>query len=83
MKMLEQTVERLQPTSQIEERLKRLEDTVEGLWAISRDEIILGNNILGTGGWGNVTEATYRGHRVAAKCLQKAIVSAHNQELFA
>ena len=82
MKMLEQTVERLQTTSQLEERLKRLEDTVEGLWAISRDEIILSNNMLGTGGWGYVTEATYRGRRVAAKCLHRAIVSPHNQEVF-
>ena len=65
------------------ERLKELEDTVERLWAISRDEIFPSNKILGTGGWGYVTEATYRGRRVAAKCLHEAIVSAHNQELFA
>ena len=83
LKALEGTVERLQATSQNEERLKRLEDTVERLWAISRDEVLLSNNILGTGGWGYVTEATYRGRRVAAKCLHEAIVSPHNQELFA
>ena len=65
------------------ERLKAVEDTVERLWAISRDEILLSNNILGTGGWGYVTQATYRGRRVAAKCLHEAIVSPHNQELFA
>ena len=65
------------------ERLKAVEDTVERLWAISRDEVLLSNNILGTGGWGYVTEATYRGRRVAAKCLHEAIVSPHNQELFA
>ena len=83
LKALEGTVERLQTTSQDEERLKRLEDTVERLWAISRDEVLLSNNILGTGGWGYITEATYRGRRVAAKCLHEAIVSPHNQELFA
>ena len=83
LKALEATVERLQATSQDEERLKRLEDTVERLWAISRDEVLLSNNILGTGGCGYVTEATYRGRRVAAKCLHEAIVSPHNQELFA
>ena len=65
------------------ERLKGLEDTVERLWAVSRDEVALSNKILGTGGWGYVTEATYRGRRVAAKCLHEAIVSPHNQELFA
>ena len=66
-----------------EERLRTVEDTVERLWAISRDEINLSNKILGTGGWGYVTEATFRGRRVAAKCLHEAIVSPHNQELFA
>ena len=65
------------------ERLQRLEDTVERLWAISRDEVLLSSNILGTGGWGYVTEASYRGRRVAAKCLHEAILSPHNQELFA
>ena len=83
VKALETSVERLQTTSQVEERLKRLEDTVERLWAIPRDEVLLSNNILGTGGWGYVTEATYRGRKVAAKCLHEAIVSPHNQELFA
>ena len=68
-----------------EVRLKRVEDTytLEELWAISRDEIILSNKILGTGGWGYVTEATFRGRQVAAKCLHEAIISPHNQELFA
>ena len=83
LKALEGTVQRLQATSQVEERLKRLEDAVERLWAISRDEVLLSNNILGTGGWGYVTEATYRGRRVAAKCLHETILSPHNQELFA
>ena len=66
-----------------EERLKTVEDTVERLWAIPRDEINLSNKILGTGGWGYVTEATFRGRRVAAKCLHEAIISPHNQEMFA
>ena len=82
LKVLESNVEKLQTTSLLE-RLKGVEDTVERLWAISRDEVLLSNNILGTGGWGYVTEATYRGRRVAAKCLHEAIVSPHNQELFA
>ena len=60
-----------------------MEDTVERLWAISRDEINLSNKILGTGEWGYVTEATFRGGRVAAKCLHEDIISPHNQELFA
>ena len=65
------------------ERLKAVEDTVKRLWTISRDELIISSNILGTGGWGYVKEATFRGRRVAAKCLHEAIVSPYNQELFA
>ena len=68
-----------------EERLKAMEDTlsVERLWTISRDEISFSSKILGTGGWGYVIEATFRGRRVAAKCLHEAIRSPHNQEMFA
>ena len=67
-----------------EERLKTLEDTVERLWIIPRDDVSLSNKILGTGGWGYVTEAIFRGRQVAAKCLlDEAIISPHNQELFA
>ena len=72
-----------QKTNDLLERIKTLEDTVERLWAISREEIQLSDNILGSGGWGNVKEATFRGRRVAAKCLHEAIVSPHNQDLFA
>ena len=66
-----------------EERLKQVEDTIEQLWSISRDEVNLTNKIIGTGGWGYVTEANFRGRRVAAKCLHTAITSQHNQQLFA
>ena len=66
-----------------EERLKTVEDTVERLWTISRDEINFSNKIIGTGGWGYVTEASFRGRKVAAKCLHEAIISPHNQKLFA
>ena len=55
---------------------------VERLWVVSRDEVHLSNNILGTGGWGYVKEATYRGRKVAAKCLHTSIVSRHNQKQF-
>ena len=51
------------------------------MWAISREELILSNNILKTGVWSYVTEATYRGRRVAAKCLHEEVMSL-NQELF-
>ena len=43
------------------ERLKAVGYTVEILWTISRDEVLLCSKILGTGGWGFVKEATLRG----------------------
>ena len=66
-----------------EERLRTMEGIVEQLWTISRDEITLGIKKLYTGSWGYVKKATFRGRRVAAKCLYDAIRSPHNQELFA
>ena len=57
-------------------------EVVEQLWVVSRDEIHLSDSILGTGGWGYVKEATYRGRKVAAKCLHRSIVSPHNQKQF-
>ena len=71
--------------SNLIERIEALEvavQAVEQLWIVSRDEIHLSNEILGTGGWGYVKEATYRGRRVAAKCLHRNIVSPHNQKQF-
>ena len=72
----------------INDLIQRLESVevavqaVERLWVVSRDEVHLSNNILGTGGWGFVKEATYRGRKVAAKCLHREIISAHNQKQF-
>ena len=67
------------------QRMETLEvavQAVERLWVVSRDEVYLSNTILGTGGWGYVTEATYRGRRVAAKCLHIGIASHYNQDQF-
>jgi len=67
------------------QRMETLEvavQAVERLWVVSRDEVHLSNTILGTGGWGYVTVATYRGRRVAAKCLHKGIASHYNKDQF-
>jgi len=67
------------------QRLETVEvaiQAVERLWVVSRDEVHLSNTMLGTGGWGYVTEATYRGRRVAAKCLHIGIASHYNQDQF-
>jgi len=67
------------------QRMETLEvavQAVERLWVVSRDEVHLSNTILGTGGWGYVTIATYRGRRVAAKCLHRGIASQYNKGQF-
>jgi len=67
------------------EKIDTLENSlqsVERMWVIARDEIQLTHKILGSGGWGIVQEALYRGRKVAAKCLHEAIVSPHNREKF-
>ena len=51
-------------------------------WAVQRDEIELSDEELGRGAWATVKVATFRGNRVAAKCLHHQVVSAHNIRLF-
>jgi uncharacterized protein YoxC len=49
-------------------------DAIE-LWEIPREDVQVSNKILGTGGWGFVAEGTFRGQKVAVKCLHRGILS--------
>ena len=51
-------------------------------WVVQRNEIELLEEEIGSGGWATVKVAKFRGNRVAAKCLHRQIVSAHNVRLF-
>lgn len=51
-------------------------------WVVQRNEIELTEDELGQGGWATVKVGIFRGNRVAAKCLHRQIVSAHNVRLF-
>ena len=51
-------------------------------WVVARNEIQFSQEELGSGGWATVRVGTFRGNRVAAKCLHRQIVSAHNVRLF-
>jgi hypothetical protein len=51
-------------------------------WVVQRNEIELTEEELGAGGWATVRIGTFRGNRVAAKCLHRQIVSAHNVRIF-
>ena len=54
-----------------------LEDAREISWAVLRDEIYLGQNILKERSWGYVTEAIYKGSLVVAKCRHQSIRSSY------
>ena len=51
-------------------------------WVVKREEVELTEEVLGTGGWGEVKVAKFRGLRVAAKFLHDMIKSTYNQQLF-
>ena len=69
---------------------RRLEETeqqdgvVEGEkhWLVHRREIHMTNQLLGGGGWGEVTIAKFRGVQVAAKVLYKALQSPYYHNAF-
>ena len=49
-------------------------DAIE-LWEVLGEDVHVSNKILGTGGWGYVAEGTFRGQKVAVKCLHRGILS--------
>lgn len=58
------------------ERLDALEASVhaiERLWEISHDEIRLHDDIIGSGGWGVLQAAVYKGQNVVAKKMHKRL----------
>ena len=51
-------------------------------WIIDRSEVIVHNNVLGEGGWGQVKRGQFRGTEVAVKQIHQLILSPHNRRLF-
>ena len=51
-------------------------------WLIEREEVVMTEEVLGSGGWGEVKVGIFRGTRVAVKCLHKLIVSDYYLQLF-
>ena len=54
----------------------------EAHWKVDKDEIQLTGPELGRGAWATVSVATFRGLRVAAKCIHNTIISPYNIKLF-
>ena len=51
-------------------------------WQIEREEVVMTEEVLGSGGWCEVKVGIFRGTRVAVKCLHQMIVSEYNLQLF-
>ena len=70
---------------EFQERERQLEEQIqvaESSWVVNRREIIMTEVVLGKGGWGEVKVASFRGLKVAAKCLYEIIISPHNIRKF-
>ena len=51
-------------------------------WLIEREEVLMTEEVLGSGGWGEVKVGIFRGTRVAVKCLHQLIISEYYLQLF-
>ena len=51
-------------------------------WLIEKEEVVMTEEVLGSGGWGEVKVGIFRGTRVAVKCLHQLIVSEYYLQLF-
>ena len=65
-----------------QERGREEPDESEPSWLVHREEINLTEEELGRGGWGVVRVATFRGARIAAKCLYGALNYGYWQNVF-
>ena len=64
------------------EAQQKAREEPEPSWLVHRDEINLTEVELGRGGWGVVKVATFRGARIAAKCLYGALNYGYWQDVF-
>ena len=52
------------------------------MWLLDSSDVTVTDEKLGTGSYGTVQVALFRGTRVAAKCMHELILSDYNKELF-
>ena len=79
----QQLREQEQEIRQKDQQLRRQENHGDNPnWVVNRQEIRVSEKLLGTGGWGSVREGTFRGCKVAVKCIDNEIISPYNLRLF-
>ena len=64
------------------ERQAAVKEDSKLLWLLKKEELEMTDKVLGTGGWGVVKVAKFRGLQVAAKCIHSVIITAYNRALF-
>ncbi|XP_078372796.1 uncharacterized protein LOC144656448 [Oculina patagonica] len=77
---VQQQVQQIQRVA--EENCARHQQPEPRSWIIQRNQIVLSDNVLGRGSYGNVCKGTFRGSPVAVKQLHNLILSFHNRGLF-
>ena len=82
--MLQQTLQDQQElVQQIQVEVRSLQDRLQSCpWVLEREEVVLTDEKLGVGAFGEVRVAIFRGTKVAAKCLHQLIVSNYNRGIF-
>ena len=82
----QQLLQQKQQIYQLHREINVLQQQVDVLqkptWTINKGDIRVLDKKLGTGGWGSVSEAIFRGCRVAVKSLDHNIISRYNLGLF-
>ena len=63
-------------------RLEELQSAEPRDWIIRRDEVIISEEVLGTGAWGKICQGSFRGCQVAVKQIHDLILSQYNRRLF-
>ena len=63
--------------------IRTLQDRLQSCpWVLEREEVVVTDERLGVGAFGEVRVAIFRGTKVAAKCLHQLIVSNYNRGIF-
>ena len=77
------TIEKQQAQQQVRELRQQNEYyKSQNQWVVNRREINLSDKELGRGAYGWVKEATFRGCKVAVKCLHHELISDYNLHVF-
>ena len=83
LSLLQQLQQTEQARQDIEQQLEQLRSQHgQPHWVLSNEEVIMTQEVLGGGAYGEVKVAIFRGLRVAAKSLHGIIISDYNQDVF-